>query len=255
MRYAALFENRPPNKHSGQLPTSTRPSRLACAKRPAQQSSRVHDDRRDNPWSSKLRPGNHIEIRGMRAPFDGFYYVTKQSTRLARTDFELASRPTDLDAQTTGLKHTLNHTLRPLTKPLTKTLNRSRSNSGAIMPNPLEELLAPQTSQARGRAVSGLVTAKVCRSKTMASYACSTCNGEMMSLRLSARDDADAGNGYGVHFLPEVGDEWLRPRDGRYELSYCARSRLESSEPATTTSQYFTRQTTFARSLLAAAMN
>ena len=25
----------------------------------------------------KLRPGNHVEIRGMRAPFDGFYYVTK----------------------------------------------------------------------------------------------------------------------------------------------------------------------------------
>jgi phage protein D len=24
-----------------------------------------------------LRPGNHVEIRGMRPPFDGFYYVTK----------------------------------------------------------------------------------------------------------------------------------------------------------------------------------
>jgi hypothetical protein len=25
----------------------------------------------------RLRPGNHVEIRGMRPPFDGFYYVTK----------------------------------------------------------------------------------------------------------------------------------------------------------------------------------
>jgi phage protein D len=24
-----------------------------------------------------IRPGHHIEIRGMRAPFDGFYYITK----------------------------------------------------------------------------------------------------------------------------------------------------------------------------------
>jgi Bacteriophage probable baseplate hub protein len=25
----------------------------------------------------RIRPGNHVEIRGMRAPFDGFFYVTK----------------------------------------------------------------------------------------------------------------------------------------------------------------------------------
>jgi len=25
----------------------------------------------------RIRPGNHVEIRGMRAPFDGFYYITK----------------------------------------------------------------------------------------------------------------------------------------------------------------------------------
>jgi hypothetical protein len=25
----------------------------------------------------RLRPGNHVEIRGMRPPFDGFYYVFK----------------------------------------------------------------------------------------------------------------------------------------------------------------------------------
>lgn len=25
----------------------------------------------------RIRPGRHVEIRGMRAPFDGFYYVTK----------------------------------------------------------------------------------------------------------------------------------------------------------------------------------
>jgi phage protein D len=25
----------------------------------------------------RLRPGNHVEIRGFRPPFDGFYYVTK----------------------------------------------------------------------------------------------------------------------------------------------------------------------------------
>src|SRR5207253_7616545 len=25
----------------------------------------------------RIRPGNHVEIRGMRPPFDGFYYITR----------------------------------------------------------------------------------------------------------------------------------------------------------------------------------
>jgi hypothetical protein len=45
------------------------------------------------PW---LRPGNHVEIRGMRPPFDGFYYLTSTTHTFGsdglRTRFS-ASRP------------------------------------------------------------------------------------------------------------------------------------------------------------------
>jgi hypothetical protein len=44
----------------------------------------------------KLRPGQHVEIRGMRPPFDGFYYVTKTTHTLGGDGFRTrftASRP------------------------------------------------------------------------------------------------------------------------------------------------------------------
>jgi phage protein D len=34
-----------------------------------------------------LRPGVYVEIRGMRAPFDGFYYVAKTVSRLCGRGF------------------------------------------------------------------------------------------------------------------------------------------------------------------------
>jgi hypothetical protein len=44
----------------------------------------------------RLRPGNHVEIRGMRPPFDGFYYVLKTTHTFGsdgfRTKFS-AARP------------------------------------------------------------------------------------------------------------------------------------------------------------------
>jgi phage protein D len=44
----------------------------------------------------RLRPGRHVEIRGMRAPFDGFYYVTRTvhtfGSKGLQTEFS-ASRP------------------------------------------------------------------------------------------------------------------------------------------------------------------
>lgn len=44
----------------------------------------------------RLRPGRHVELRGMRAPFDGFYYVTKTTHSYGRQGFRTkfwAERP------------------------------------------------------------------------------------------------------------------------------------------------------------------
>jgi hypothetical protein len=44
----------------------------------------------------RIRPGNHVEIRGMRPPFDGFYYVTKTVHTLGTDGYRTkitASRP------------------------------------------------------------------------------------------------------------------------------------------------------------------
>ena len=63
----------------------------------------------------RIRPGSHVEIRGMRAPFDGFYYITKTvhtfgvdgyRTKItaSRPGMELAPYgPTDEDRKKGGL--------------------------------------------------------------------------------------------------------------------------------------------------------
>ena len=71
-----------------------------------------------------------------------------------------------------------------------------------------EQLIAPQTLQARGRTVSGLVTAKVLSIEEDGMYRLQYLHWGDDEPSAPARVMMPmAGNGTGMHFLPEVGDE------------------------------------------------
>ena len=51
---------------------------------PQEGARAVHDRGDARSAMPRLRPGHHVEIRGMRPPFDGFFYVTQDRPHLRR---------------------------------------------------------------------------------------------------------------------------------------------------------------------------
>ena len=73
-----FFRGRPPNEYS-ETATNIDPARArwraeSALRKKAREFMTIEGTTLGLP---RLRPGNHVEIRGVRPPFDGFFYVSK----------------------------------------------------------------------------------------------------------------------------------------------------------------------------------